>query len=400
MPLLAHPPVAGESAVSVQPARETCDLHDFTQKRTGLGVALVALNFAALGLLMAGALALPWLALQAACASLAGVAIATLFVIGHDCGHNSLTASRRLNSLLGHLTLLPAFHPYSLWVLIHNLTHHRWANLSPKDYVWTPLSRDEYAALSPWGRWTYRVFRGPLGQFVYYFCDFWLRRMIFPTKKALRGRYKLEYVLDWLLVVAAMIGWTALLVVGAQRGWFGGSPRPVWNALLFGLVLPQAVWNTLMSTVIYLHHTHPELRWYNDEDYWEKYVSQADTSVHVIFPGPVNMIFHWIMEHNAHHARPGIPLYNLPAAQRFLEHQSQSRVIVFRWTPWSHLDVIRRCKLYDYDRGCWTDFAGRDTSTPQIVLAPPHGRLDAPHVGEFAGTSYEPEASARELVDE
>jgi omega-6 fatty acid desaturase (delta-12 desaturase) len=210
----------------------------------------------------------------------------------------------------------------------------------------------------------YRLYRGPLGQFVYYFVDFWLRRMIFPTRKELRGRYRLEYVLDWALVTAALVGWVAFLVVGARSGWFGGSPRPVWNALLFGLVIPQAVWNTLMSTVIYLHHTHPELRWYNDEAYWAKRVSQADTAVHVVFPGPVNMIFHWIMEHNAHHARPGIPLYNLPAAQRFLERESNGKVIVFRWTLKGHLDIIRRCKLYDFDRACWLDFQGRETSVP------------------------------------
>ena len=343
------------------------DWRDFSQKHTALGVGLVALNFSALAVLMAGALAAPWLALQAVCAALAGVAIATLFVIGHDCGHNSLTPNGRLNSILGHLTLIPSFHAYSLWVLIHNQTHHRWANLSPKDYVWTPLSPQQYAALSPWHKAVYRLYRGVPGQFVYYFCDFWLRRVIFPTRKELRGRYRLEFVLDWALVVAAMIGWVAFLVIGAQSGWFGGTPRPVWNALLFGLVIPQFVWNTLMSTVIYLHHTHPELRWYNDEEYWTHQVAQADTAVHVIFPGPVNMIFHWIMEHNAHHARPGIPLYNLPAAQRFVERESNGKTIVFHWTPWAHLEVIRRCKLYDYDRGCWLDFRGRDMSLPTAL---------------------------------
>jgi omega-6 fatty acid desaturase (delta-12 desaturase) len=124
-----------------------------------------------------------------------------------------------------------------------------------------------------------------------------------------------------------------------------------------------------MSIVIYLHHTHPELRWYNDEAYWTKRVAQADTAVHVIFPGPVNMIFHWIMEHNAHHARPGIPLYNLPQAQRFLERESAGKVIVFKWTLGGHLDIIRRCKLYDYERACWVDFQGNSTSSPAARIA-------------------------------
>jgi omega-6 fatty acid desaturase (delta-12 desaturase) len=346
------------SLASVTPpeaATPKTDLRDFSRKRTGLGVALVAMDFALFGLLMIGAVASPWIVAQAVCSLLAGVAIGVLFVLGHDCGHNSLTASRQLNNVLGHLTLLPALHPYSLWVLVHNLTHHRWANLSPKDYVWTPLSPQEYAALPAWRRAVYRLYRSPVGQFVYYFLDFWLRRMIFPTKQELRGRYRLEYVLDWLLVVVTFAVWVAVLVVGAPRGWFG-EPKPVWNAILFGLVIPQGVWNSLMSMVIYLHHTHPELRWYNDEAYWAKSVAQADTAVHVIFPGPVNRIFHWIMEHNAHHARPGIPLYNLPAAQRHLEDDPSHKVIVLRWTVREHLAIIRRCKLYDYDRACWVGY--------------------------------------------
>jgi omega-6 fatty acid desaturase (delta-12 desaturase) len=136
----------------------------------------------------------------------------------------------------------------------------------------------------------------------------------------------------------------------------------------------------MMSFVIYLHHTHPELKWYNDEAEWKRLASQAHSSVHVIFPGPVNLMFHWIMEHNAHHARPSIPLYHLRHAQKVLEASEDGNIIVFHWTPWAHLHVSRRCKLYDYEAKRWRDFQGNYTSgQPEGKrIEPAHSKL-APH---------------------
>ncbi len=59
------------------------------------------------------------------------------------------------------------------------------------------------------------------------------------------------------------------------------SAGMVWRAAsrlefaVFGAVLPFAVWNTIMSFVIYLHHTHPDLKWYNNEAEWKRLASQA-----------------------------------------------------------------------------------------------------------------------------
>lgn len=56
-----------------------------------------------------------------------------------------------------------------------------------------------------------------------------------------------------------------------------------------------------------------------------------------------------------------IPLHRLKQAQRVLEDTLPGRIVVqtFRW-HW-YFDTARRCKLYDYERRCWTDFAGTPT---------------------------------------
>ena len=71
-----------------------------------------------------------------------------------------------------------------------------------------------------------------------------------------------------------------------------------------------------------------------------------------------------IMEHTAHHVDMSIPLYRLKAAQQKLEELLPGRIVVqpFSWR-W-YFATARICKLYDFHRHCWTDFAGRMTSPP------------------------------------
>jgi omega-6 fatty acid desaturase (delta-12 desaturase) len=74
-------------------------------------------------------------------------------------------------------------------------------------------------------------------------------------------------------------------------------------------------------------------------------------------------VFNSIMEHSIHHLRPGVPLYNLAEAQERLE-ELDKRVVVYRWSGRRHLDICRRCKLFDFDAKRWMDFEGNYTSPP------------------------------------
>ena len=137
-----------------------------------------------------------------------------------------------------------------------------------------------------------------------------------------------------------------------------------------------------MGFVIYLHHTHPGIRWYDDEKMWRAEASQSESTVHVVFPGPINFFFHWIMEHNAHHERPSIPLYNLRSAQKELATKPDQEHLVMKWSPMTYYDVIRRCKLYDFEAHRWVDFAGNFTSpslrdTESVVPSPHFSRKGA-----------------------
>lgn len=335
----------------------------YAHRETVKGVAIFLVDVAILVGLVYLALSTSSWWLQTIFSLAAGIMIGILFVVGHDAGHNSLTPHRWLNNLLGQVALLPAFHPLSLWVNVHNHTHHRWTNLSPRDYVWTPLSLDQYRDLPRRKQFLYQFYRSAFGPLIYYIYEFWWRKILFPRRCEVH-RIRRAHLIDTAAVMAFAAVYFTVLLVGAERGWFGGTARPWWNPFLFGFVLPFLVWNTLMSFVIYLHHTHPRIRWYDDEEVWKRSPAQLESAVHVIFPGPINRMFHWIMEHTAHHLRPSIPLYHLQAAQREIEASDGDHIIVFHWSISAHLDVVRRCKLYDYRANRWMDFDGNYTSVP------------------------------------
>ena len=68
------------------------------------------------------------------------------------------------------------------------------------------------------------------------------------------------------------------------------------------------------------------------------------------------------MEHNAHHALPVIPLYNLQAAQRRMRAAFPDIHEVYMSPP-AFCRIADACKLYDYDARHWTDFEGRTTGS-------------------------------------
>jgi omega-6 fatty acid desaturase (delta-12 desaturase) len=290
--------------------------------------------------------------LQLVFAVIAAIFVGRLFMLGHDACHQSLTPSRVLNRVLGTIALAVTFHPYSLWDLGHNRIHHRYTNLRGLDYVWEPLDPEEYARLSPGQRRRYRFFRTPVGHLCYYAVEIWWRKMFFPRPSEI-GRYRRSYVWDHVVVVT-YAGAAAAGLIALRAHWhgpltFGGA----LDVLAWGIVFPVGVFHLSMSTLIYLHHTHPRVTWTRQDVATAE--GQIAGAVHVVLPGFLARTLHHIMDHTAHHARPGIPLYNLSQGQTLLEAKHEE-VIVEPWSLSMHLDTLRTCKLFDLTRNQWVPF--------------------------------------------
>jgi omega-6 fatty acid desaturase (delta-12 desaturase) len=318
---------------------------------------------------------LDWLVLGVAIASLlivestwirifasltAALWIARLFVIGHDACHGSYTPNKTLNKWIGRIAFLPSLTPYSLWDIGHNLAHHGFTNLKGRDYVWTPYSPAEFAAL-PWQRRIMeRVYRSGVGQGVYYMVEMWWKKLFFPNRRHVSTR-RTSYTLDSLLVAAFATLW-----IGGLVAWGLHSGRSIPSLLFFAFVVPFFFWNCLMGFVIYVQHTHPRVAWYERRDEWTANAGYATTTVHIKLMRPFDGLIHYILEHGAHHVNMGIPLYRLKSAQARLAATLDERLNseVFTWRY--YWNTVRRCKLYDFATHVWTDFDGRITSEPLI----------------------------------
>ena len=272
--------------------------------------------------------------------TLSGVTIAMLFVVGHDACHGSFTSSRPLNGLIGRLAFLPSLTPFGSWDLEHNRRHHVYTNLKPHDAIWTPLSKAEYDALPRWRRALEHVYRSPAGVGLYYGVEIWGKLLIVP--RGMAGRLT-DY---WICYAYA----AALAAAGCAKGL---------QAVLLGVVWPFCWWNWLMGWAIFDHHTHPDVPWFTDVGEWRLAQAQSRCTVHIVLPPVLDILFHRIMQHTAHHLDVTIPLYNLREAQAAVEGAG-AEVVVYRWTPFTFLRHLRRCKLYDFEKRRWVGFDGKE----------------------------------------
>jgi omega-6 fatty acid desaturase (delta-12 desaturase) len=143
-----------------------------------------------------------------------------------------------------------------------------------------------------------------------------------------------------------------------------------------------------MGFFSFLQHTHPRLAWYDDPQEWSFYHVQLKSSTHVVFPRPIESMFNNIMDHAAHHIDPSIPLYHLPKSQRLLELSCEKHAAVIPWSPRQYLELCRVCKLYNFQRHCWTDFAGNITSETDLPrLAFTNGKSLVTAVPGYAATA-------------
>jgi acyl-lipid omega-6 desaturase (Delta-12 desaturase) len=319
------------------------------------GVALVCLGS------FAGVLLVDHLFSKVAIGIMLGIAISALFIIGHDACHDSLTPSHKLNAFLGRLCFLPTLHPYVCWELGHNRLHHRWTNLKGADYVYTPFSREEFRALPRWRRAMERIYRTVPGIGLFYFVEIWWKHMIVPRAADFAKLRRGAYVTDLMLVC----GFFGTAVICASIG--AASSQQAAVNISCAIILPYAVWNWLMAFVTIQHHTHPQSPWFKDVDEWSFFHAQVHGTVHVRLPRWIELVFHNILDHTAHHVDPKIPLYNLPTCQRQLEDCYPADIIIEHSSIPALHRVLRACKLYDYEQHCWLDFRGQ-TSAPPIPL--------------------------------
>ena len=88
---------------------------------------------------------------------LMALVVSGLFIVGHDSAHGALFSSKRMNPTVGRIAFLPSLHVFEGWILGHNRVHHNFTVRQGVDFVWHPVTPEEYAADGLPGRMVHRL---------------------------------------------------------------------------------------------------------------------------------------------------------------------------------------------------------------------------------------------------
>ncbi|KKR04728.1 MAG: Fatty acid desaturase [Candidatus Uhrbacteria bacterium GW2011_GWF2_39_13] len=93
--------------------------------------------------------------------AIASIFLVRIFIIFHDCTHNSFFVSRKTNRFWGYVIT-----PFERWQHSHNIHHNSYADLDHRGVgdVWT-LTMEEYLRLPLHRKIAYRLYRNPFIMF-------------------------------------------------------------------------------------------------------------------------------------------------------------------------------------------------------------------------------------------
>lgn len=227
-----------------------------------------------------------------------GFFLVRIFIIQHDCGHQSFTPSKKMNNIVGYICSLVSFIPFRYWAKSHNYHHgHNGLLFEHRDIGdIVLLTVNEFKALGWFAQLRYRLYRTPFVMFILgplYYVLILQRIPIINLKGWEHARRSL--VRNNLVLLAVHIGLIWLLGLKA----FLLVHLPI--VVCFGIV---AIW------FFYVQHQH-ELTYKQWRDKWDYVRAAVQGSTYYKLPKFVHWLTGNIGYHHIHHLNPLVPNYEL-----------------------------------------------------------------------------------------
>jgi acyl-lipid omega-3 desaturase len=222
-----------------------------------------------------------------------------LFVVGHDCGHQSFSKKKWLNDLIGHLSHTPILVPYHAWRISH-ATHHKNTGNIDNDESWYPPTESQYNLMPGIVKFVrYQLFLLAYPLYLFKRSPYKQGSHFLPSSPIFKPSEKSDIITSTTLI-SLMVCLLAFLTY--QWGW-------MW--LLKYYVGPYVVFVIWLDLVTFLHHTEADIPWYRGEEW--NFLKGAISTIDRDY-GLINHIHHDIGTHVAHHVFLNIPHYNLKKA--------------------------------------------------------------------------------------
>lgn len=219
-----------------------------------------------------------------------------IFIIFHDCGHQSFFKHAWLNRLVGIPLGFLVFTPYHRWHRDHKKHHDTVGNLDNRGIgdVKT-LTVDEYNQKSKWGKFAYRFYRNPL--FLIAIAPLLLFLIQHRLPKSYMNKSQHIYLqLTNLALVAAIVG--MIWLIGFKAFLMIQLPI-IYLASVLG------VW------LFYVQHQFEDVVWERAENWDPNRISIEGSSFYKL-PKVLQWFTGNIGFHHIHHLSPRIPNYKLP----------------------------------------------------------------------------------------
>ncbi len=241
-----------------------------------------------------------WLVL--ALAPLAAGFLVRTFIIQHDCGHGAYLGSRRANDLLGAACSLFTLAPYGSWRRQHAGHHGVWNNLDRRDtgldIYSTCLTVDEYRALGPWQRRSFRISRSTI-----------IANLVVPPLVFLvLFRFPYDMPAGWRRERNGVyLTNLALLVL------YGGAGAVLGFGTVALVHLPSIALAAIAGAWLFtVQHRSENVVWERESD-WDGVKASLEGTNYLRLPGLLQWFTGNIGLHHIHHLNPRIPNYRLQA---------------------------------------------------------------------------------------
>lgn len=259
-----------------------------------------------------------------------------LWVLAHECGHQSFSASKTLNDTVGWICHSALLVPYFSWKISHG-KHHKATGHLERDMVFVPKRRERYA--SAVGRMAHELselmedspimtawylLQQQLGGWIWYLVTNVSGHNYHERQREGRGKGKkngfwngvnhfnpsspLYESKDEKLIWLSDLG---LLITGSVLVWLG--QRFGWSNVFVWYFAPYLWVNHWLVAITYLQHTDPTLPHYEAETW--NFIRGAAATIDREFGFIGRHLFHGIIEtHVLHHYVSTIPFYHADEA--------------------------------------------------------------------------------------
>ncbi|MFC4601243.1 fatty acid desaturase [Cohnella hongkongensis] len=237
-----------------------------------------------------------------------------IFIVFHDCCHQSFFKNRKWNEIVGTFTGILTLFPYHQWRHSHSIHHSTSSNLDKRGVgdMWL-LTVDEYVQASKWTRLRYRIYRNPLVMFGIGPFAVFLLEYRFNRKDARRAERMNTWITNAGVAVLYgaliwAIGWQAFLLVQLPIFWLSGA---------------AGIW------LFYVQHQFEETYYEHDSE-WSYVKAAVEGSSYYKLPRVLQWLTGNIGFHHVHHLSPRVPNYLLEKAHEAVPPLQHATTVTLR----------------------------------------------------------------------